>query len=230
MSTQSMQIALNRDVPLSRDEAARGYVEPSAVYEVSNRWYRLALIAACCALALQGAALYRQSVALSNRKPLVVRVNELGQPSASAEVAGYQPREAELKYFLGSWMHDHYGRVRATRREAAVRELYFLAEPLGRIEDEENKRTNRVAAFLSSGDDEVSINVLNISFEDIRTAPYKATVNYERVFRGSDGREVKRVRAVAHIVCSVMAGLPNDFALVNPLGLVITYFRSDEAF
>jgi hypothetical protein len=38
----------------------------------------------------------------------------------------YQPREAEIKYFLMDFVQRHYGRMRATLRENYARSLYFL--------------------------------------------------------------------------------------------------------
>ena len=70
-----------------------------------------------------------------------------------------------------------------------------------------------------------------MAIEDLRTAPYKAAVEFEKVFRtANDNREVKRERFVAHFVFTVMDKVPNNFVPVNPLGLVITYFREDQAF
>jgi hypothetical protein len=51
------------------------------------------------------------------------------------------------------------------------------------------------------------------------------------VFRAAgDGRELKREKYTAHFVFTLLDRVPNNFIEVNPLGLVITYFREDQAF
>ena len=96
---------------------------------------------------------------------------------------------------------------------------------------EEETKTKSIPAFLSSSDDEVDINVRNVAIEDLRAAPYKAALDFEKVYRtANDHREVRRERFVAHFLFSVLDKVPNNFVPVNPLGLVITYFREDQAF
>lgn len=77
----------------------------------------------------------------------------------------------------------------------------------------------------------MDISVRNVAIEDLRTAPYKATVDFEKVYKTPDDhRELRRERFVAHFLFSVLEKVPNNFVPVNPLGLVITYFREDQAF
>jgi type IV secretory pathway TrbF-like protein len=232
MSTHSMQVTLNRSIPIPEEGVVGSHLERSALYQVHNRWLRLALLVCCCVMGLMSLAGYRMARALATTRPLVIRVNELGQPSASTDDAmHYQPREAELKHFLINFVVDHYSRIRTTRRDAFRRELYFLDAAHARAVVEEETRVKAIQAFLTGNDDEVEIRILNVAIEDLRTAPYKATVNFERVFRSSaDQRESRRERSVAHLVCTVMPAIPNNFIPVNPLGLVVTYFREDQAF
>ena len=70
-----------------------------------------------------------------------------------------------------------------------------------------------------------------ISIEDLRQQPYKATVTYtksyytqlDHVLRGRD-------KFSAHVQFIVMDKVPHNLVPVNPLGLTITYLREDQAF
>ena len=137
----------------------------------------------------------------------------------------------EVRHFLMNLVQDHYSRNRATIRDGFIRQLYFLDASRSRAITEEETKTKSIPAFLSSSDDEVDINVRNVAIEDLRAAPYKATVDFEKVYRtANDHQEVRRERFVAQFLFSVLDKVPNNFVPVNPLGLVITYFREDQAF
>jgi len=86
-------------------------------------------------------------------------------------------------------------------------------------------------AVLVSGDDEVEINVKSVSLEDLRTQPFRATVEYEKIYYSpSDRTETRRERYIGNFVFTIRDHVPNSFIPVNPLGLTITYFREDQAF
>src|SRR5258708_39272860 len=77
----------------------------------------------------------------------------------------------------------------------------------------------------------IDVDVKKVSIEDLRSAPYKATVDFEKVFYSPiDRTEQKRVLFTAHYVFLFRDSVPNDLVKVNPLGLAITYFREDQAF
>jgi type IV secretory pathway component VirB8 len=85
--------------------------------------------------------------------------------------------------------------------------------------------------FLQNQQSEIEINVLKVSIEDLRAAPYKATVDFEEVFHNAvDKTETKRVFYTAHFVFSFRDSVPNSLIQINPLGLAISYFREDAAF
>jgi type IV secretory pathway component VirB8 len=78
---------------------------------------------------------------------------------------------------------------------------------------------------------EIDIEVEKVSIEDLRAAPYKATVDfYEIAYSPVDHAEAKRTLYTAHFVFLFRDSVPNELIQVNPLGLAITYFREDEAF
>ena len=122
-------------------------------------------------------------------------------------------------------------RMRATARENFARSLYFLDGRLADAVIEANKKSRTIEDFLAGEGPQVDVLVQNVSIEDMRTPPYKATVDFERVYYNYvDGAELKREKYTAHIVFVVKDRVPNAMIPVNPLGLTITYFREDQAF
>jgi len=227
-----MHVALNRSVTALDDRGADVYLERVTLYQVHNRWLRLALAAAGLTILVLTGANYKLSKTYSTLKPLVIRVNDVGAADAVSYASmEYQPREMEVRHFLMNFVQDHYSRNRATIRDSFIRQLYFLDSARSKAITEEETKAKSIPAFLSSSDEEIDISVRNVTIEDLRTAPYKASVEFEKVYKtANDHREVKRERYVAHFVFSVLDHVPNNFVPVNPLGLVITYFREDQAF
>jgi type IV secretion system protein VirB5 len=169
---------------------------------------------------------------LRNYKPLVVRIDEIGRAEAikygSLE---YQPRDAEIRYFLMQFVTKHYSRRHATVREDYAASLYYLDGRLANATIEANRKSKTIETFLAGGGEEIDVGVKNVSIEDLRTPPFKATVDFEKVyFTRSDHIEARRERYVAHLVFVVKDRVPNSIVPFNPLGLTITYFREDQAF
>ena len=226
-----MHTVLSRSVPVP-DEAGVRYLEEGAVYKVHNHWLRISLGGAVLVIVMMAAAGWKLSQSYANIKPIVVRVNASGDavtaPYASLE---YQPRRA------GGPALPHAIRAGPLQPSARHRPGCFPAQALlpgsnlARATMEEESRTRSLQAFLSGNDDEVEVYVTNVAIEDLRQAPYKATVEFDKVFRSAgDGRELKRQKYTAHFVFTLLDQIPNNFIATNPLGMVITYFREDEAF
>jgi type IV secretory pathway component VirB8 len=70
-----------------------------------------------------------------------------------------------------------------------------------------------------------------VALEDLRQPPYRATVEFEKIFLSPATRsETKRELYVAHVVFVFSDQVANARIPVNPLGLTVTYFRDDQAF
>ena len=70
-----------------------------------------------------------------------------------------------------------------------------------------------------------------MSLTELTTAPYKATVTFQKVFYSPGTRsERDRQTHVAQIDFGLRDHVPNEFVRVNPLGLEVSYFRVDQAF
>lgn len=212
--------------------AKRHYVEQFGAALVSNSYLKITVV---CLTAVSIALVLlniRTSRALHELKPLIIRIDDVGRAEAiTYESFQYQPREAEIRYFLMDFVQRHYSRVRATVRENYARSLYYLDGRLADATIEENKKSKTIEMFLASRGDEVEVNVRNVAIEDLRNSPYKATVEFEKVFyTGADHAETKRERYIGHFVFVVKERVPNSLIPINPLGLTIIYFREDQAF
>ena len=212
--------------------ARRQFVELYSAPMVSARYLYFALV--CMSVVCLGLLILNLKTfqAFHNFKPLVIRINDVGRAEAvSYDSLAYQPHDAEVRYFLIEFVTQHYSRVRATVRENFARSLFFLD---GRLADgiiEANKKNRAIEVFLTGDGPQIDVVVDNVTIEDMRTPPYKATVDFERVYYNhGDGAEMKREKYTAHIVFVVKDRVRNAMIPVNPLGMTITYFREDQAF
>jgi type IV secretory pathway TrbF-like protein len=221
------------ELPPPKDfgSARRQFVELYGSTAVMNTYLKIALLCLCGVCLGLVFLVYKAYETARNVKPVVIRISDVGRAEAvSYSGFEYHPQEAEIKYFLIEFVESHYSRMRATVHESYARSLYFLDPALADGLIEANRKTKAIEAFLSSSGEEIDVQVTNVSIEDLRTPPYKATVDFEKVFYGADHGELRREKYVAHIVFMVRDRVPNAMIPVNPLGLAITYFREDEAF
>jgi len=82
-----------------------------------------------------------------------------------------------------------------------------------------------------SSADKVDVVVQNVSLSELTTPPFRAAVNFQKVFYTPGTRhERTRETHVAQVDFVLRDHVPNAFVRVNPLGLQVTYFRVDQAF
>jgi type IV secretion system protein VirB5 len=213
-------------------EARRSYVEPYATTLVVNRYLKIALLClSLVAVGLVGLNL-RTLHTFSNFKPLVIRIDDIGRAAAVDYAAlQYTPQAPELKYFLVQFVTKHYSRIRATVRQQYAESLYFLDGRLADATIEANKKSGAIERFLTGSSEEIEVHVKNVTLEDLRQAPYRATIEFEQVSLAAATRtELKRDTYVAHLVFVLKDQVENARIPINPLGLTITYFREDQAF
>ena len=212
--------------------ARRQFVELYGTPLVTNHNLRMALLslsAVCLGLVLLNVKTFR---VLHDFKPLVIRINDVGRAEAVAyDSFAYQPRDAEIRYFLREFVTQHYSRRRATLRENYARSLYFLEGRLADVTIDANKKSKTIETFLTGEGPEIEVIVKNVSIEDLRTPPYKASVDFEKnYYNYGDATVLKRETYIAHFVFLIKDRVPNSMIPVNPLGLTIIYFREDQAF
>jgi type IV secretory pathway TrbF-like protein len=182
-------------------------------------------------IALLGFALLRATNAALHVRPLVIRVNEVGRADALAyQDFTYKPQAPEIRYFLTQFTVDYYSRNHKTVAQRYVEALYFLVRPLFSAIDARDRRSQWLPKFLASADDDTDVVVNNVIIEELRNEPYRARVEFTKIFSNTAGTEIRRETWAAEFVFRINRDIPNDLILHNPLGLAITYFREDQAF
>ena len=173
----------------------------------------------------------RISRAAANVKPLVIRVNDVGRADAIAyQDFTYKPQAPEIRYFLTQFVTGYYSRNHKTIAEQYVNSLYFLDRALFSAIDARDRRTQWLPKFLTSSDDDIDVTVNNVVIEELQNPPYRARVEFTKVFTNSAGAEMRRENWAAEFVFRINPDIPNQLIPHNPLGLAITYFREDQAF
>jgi len=216
------------------EDAQRQYVELFGSALVMNTYLKIALL--CVSLVAVGQLVlsFRTIKNYESLKPLVIRIDDIGRAQAvQYDTLTYQPQgqAPELKYFLTQFVTKHFARMRATVKERFTESLYFLDTALADATIAQNQRAQSIENFLSGNADEVEIQVRNVTLDELKVAPYKATVDFDKVYYGQGGRqEKKRETFVAQVMFVLRDQIPNAMVLVNPLGMTITYFRVDQAF
>jgi type IV secretory pathway TrbF-like protein len=218
-------------VPKDFKAATSQFLERYGSAEVMNTYLKIAVL--CLSLVCLGliAVILRMSSGLRDQKPIVVGIDPQGRPQVLRyETVEYHPQEKELKYFLTQFVEHHYSRIRATVKEDYANSLYFLEAQLADALMESNRRSKAIESFLAGQGEENDVKVTSVSIEDLRTSPYRATVDFEKIYYGADHQESRREKYTANFQFVVKDHVANDFIPVNPLGLTITYFREDQSF
>lgn len=216
------------------EDAKRQYVELFGSALVMNTYLKIALL--CVSLVAVGLLVLnvRTQAKYANVKPLVIRIDDVGRAQAvQYDTLTYRPQgqAPELRYFLTQFVTKHFARVRSTVREQYAESLFFLDAALVDATIAQDQRSQTIEGFLTSTGDEVEIEVKNVTLENLDAPPYKAAVDFQKVYSGL-GNHLERTREtyVAQITFVLLEHVPNNMVLVNPLGLTITYFRVDQAF
>jgi hypothetical protein len=162
-----------------------------------------------------------------------VRNDEVGRAEAvQYDAATYHPQPQELRYFLSQFVVKHFSRIRATVQREYPDSLFFLEPALAEATIAQNEQSRSLETFLTNPSaDEVEVVVQNVSLSELTMPPFKAAVNFQRVYY-SPGTRAERARDtyVAQVDFGLRDRVPNEFIRVNPLGLQISYFRVDQAF
>jgi type IV secretory pathway TrbF-like protein len=214
-------------------EAGHRFLELYAEPVVTNTYLKIALLVLfIVALALL-ALLCRAETAASRLKPLVIAVSDIGR----GQVMSYDdfakiPIERVSKYYLARWCELYYGRNHATLQRDFSQSLSFLSDPLQSATLAKVNQQKTLETFLlDPGAANVDIEIDAVVLEDTRQTPYRAQIEFQKIFRSpGDGQEERRERWTANVLYSFRDTVPNQMLLTNPLGLVISYVHEDQAF
>lgn len=224
---------MSKQTTFATTDAGHKFLELYAEPVVTNTYLKVAiLVFSVVALALL-ALLYRAQTAASRLKPLVISINDIGR----GQVMNYDefskvPVERVSKYYLARWTELYYGRNHATLQRDFSESLNFFSNELQSATLARVNRAKTLETFLlDPSAPNVDIEIKAVVLEDTRQSPYRAHVEFEKVFRSlGDQQEQKRERWTANVVYGFREEVPNEMLLTNPLGLVISYVHEDQAF
>jgi type IV secretion system protein VirB5 len=216
------------------EDAKRRFVELYGSALVLNTYLKIALL--CVSLVAVGLLVlnFRTLRRVEGFKPLVIRIDDVGRAQAvQYDALTYKPvgQAPELKYFLIQFVTKHYSRIRATVKQQYAESFYFLDAALADATMASDQQDTSIERFLGGAGDEIEIQVRNVTLESLTSAPYTASVDFDRVYYGAGTRRERlRETAVARITFVLRDQIPNAVIPVNPLGLAITHVRVDQAF
>ena len=212
----------------NKEDAGKEYAEIWAETIHANRHLRVLSICLGILILFLAIALVRLS-SVDPPRPIVVRVDEIGRAEAlayEAVEAQADPRDPTTKYFLNRFLHDHFGRRRATAQEYWPRSLRFLTTPLAN-------------AAYTAASDEIAMLAAGVTQEEARVAdvvlriqanpaePHGAVADFVLV-RTRQEREVSRELWTATMQFAFMPVIPPDLVIYNPMGIQITYLETDR--
>lgn len=215
--------------PVEVPEAPEFEFHAAAV--TANRALKIAVVSMGIVIAVMGLALLKTSAAVAHVRPYIVRISEVGRAEAiSYQPTSYRPQAPEIRYFLSHFTHDYFARVHATLRHDYVIAQWFLDRQLFQQVDDRDRKTQWLPKFLSSTDGDAEVTVSDVVIENLEQEPYRARVEFTKLFTNSAGQETKHERWTAAYVFRVNPNVANEAIPYNPLGIAITYLRSDQAF
>ena len=214
-------------------EAGQKFLELYAEPIVTNTYLKVAILVlafvSCGLLCL----LYRAQGAALHVKPLILSITDIGR----GQVLPYDdfrtiPVERVSKYYLARWASLYYGRNHATLQRDFSESLNFFSGSLQSATLDQTRKAKTLDSFLlDPGAPNVAIEIKAVVLEDLRQSPYRAHVEFDKVFLSpGDQQEQRRERWTANVVYGFRDDVPNEMLLTNPLGVVISYCREDQAF
>ena len=214
-------------------DAGQKYLELYAEPVVTNTYLKVALLVLSVVSLALLALLYHAETAALRLKPLIISVSDSGR----GQVMQYDdfakiPIDRVSKYYLAQWAGLYYGRNHATLQRDFAESLSFFSNQLQSATIQLFQKAKTLEAFLlDPSQPNVDIEIHSVVLEDLRQPPYHAEIEFDKIFRAPGNiDEQQRERWTANVVYGFRDEVPNQMLLTNPLGLVITYCREDQAF
>jgi len=211
-----------KETSFSTTAAGHKFLELYAEPVVTNTYLKIAILVLSVVTLASLALLYRASTAALRLKPLIISITDAGR----RQVVNYAdfskvPVERVSKYYLARWAQLYYGRNYATLQRDFADSLSFFSTKAKTLE----------TFLLDPSALNVDIEIKAVVLDDTRQAPYRAHIEFEKVFYSfGDQQEQSRERWTANVVYGFRDEVPNAMLLTNPLGVVISYVHEDEAF
>ncbi len=213
--------------------AAERYLEQYGDPLVMNTYLKITILVLAAITLMLGALVFRSQKALASIHPLVVRIDDVGHAEAvDYRDFSYRPKEAENKYYLSRWTELYFSRNRYTIQRDFTNSLYFLNADVQRAVVEDYRKNKTIETFIRDMTiPYLDVEVKNVILDDLRQSPYSARIEFLKIYTNpSDHSEIKRERWTASVTYVFRDAVHNGEIQVNPLGLTIVKFRSDQAF
>jgi hypothetical protein len=217
----------------STTDAGHRFLELYAQPVVSNTYLKIALLVLSANVLTLLVLFYRAETAALRMKPLVIAVSDIGR----GQVMNYDdfskvPIERVSKYYLARWAELYYGRNHATLQRDFGESLNFFSNDMQAATLARVSKAKTLETFLlDPSAPNVDIEIKAVVLDDTRQSPYRAHIEFEKVFYAlGDQQELRRERWTANVVYSFREAVPNAMLLSNPLGVVISYVHEDQAF
>ena len=214
-------------------DAGHKFLELYAEPVVTNSYLKVAILVLSLVSVALLLLLYRAQTAALRLKPLVISITDAGR----GQVVSYAdfskvPVERVGKYYLARWAQLYYGRNHATLQRDFSESLNFLSNELqGATLARVTKAKTLETFLLDPSAPNIDIEIKAVVLDDTRQAPYRAHIEFEKVFYSlGDQQEQKRERWTANVVYAFRDEVQNQMLLTNPLGLVVSYVHEDQAF
>jgi type IV secretion system protein VirB5 len=191
-----------KNTPIVTD-AGMKFLELYAEPVVTNTYLKVALlvlsVVTLCCLVL----LYRAQTAALHLKPLIISTTDAGR----GQVMNYAdfskvPVERVSKYYLARWAQLYYGRNHATLQRDFSESLNFFSNELqGATLARVTKAKTLETFLLDPSAPNVDIEIRAVVLDDIRQAPYRAHIEFEKVsYSLGDQQGQSRERWTANVV------------------------------
>ena len=217
----------------STTDAGHRFLELYAEPVVTNTYLKVALLVLSFVALASFALLYRAQTAALQLKPLIISVSEAGR----GQVANYAdfskvPVDRVSKYYLARWASLYYGRNHATLHRDFSESLNFFSNDLQAATLQRVNKAKTLETFLlDPSAPNVDIEIKAVVLDDMRQAPYRAHIEFEKIFYSlGSQQEQSRERWTANVIYGFRDEVPNPMLLTNPLGVVISYVHEDQAF
>jgi type IV secretion system protein VirB5 len=217
----------------STTDAGHRFLELYAEPVVTNTYLKVALLVLSFVSLALLALLYRAQTAALRLKPLIISVSDAGR----GQVASYAdfskvPVDRVSKYYLARWASLYYGRNHATLHRDFSESLNFFSNDLQAATLQRVNKAKTLETFLlDPSAPNVDIEIKAVVLDDTRQSPYRAHIEFEKVFYSLRvQQEQGRERWTANVIYGFRDEVPNAMLLTNPLGVVISYVHEDQAF
>ena len=218
---------------LSTTDAGHKFLELYSEPMVTNTYLKVAILVLSVVTLASLVLLYRAQTAALRLKPLIISITDAGR----GQVVNYAdfskvPVERVSKYYLARWAQLYYGRNHATLQRDFAESLNFFSNDLqGATLARVTKAKTLETLLLDPSSPNIDIEIKAVVLDDTRQAPYRAHIEFEKVFYSfGDEQEQSRERWTANVVYGFRDEVPNAMLLTNPLGVVISYVHEDQAF